>query len=213
MAGGGLTSSGFARLAEAGAALERHESTATTLTKFPTSLRSVPKKRPPLEPPGPDTCSAWELHQWENQCFRFSPYQFRKHNMVLDRRSGCWNPPSSRTPELLMVFQANATCLSGGGAGKKQDADMRQRTSDNLCLTMPCMWAWLPFCPRLLSHFPSWPSQNPPHADMQRSAWSKLTWHDRATEELRSVWRMAQRGVGPSSGGRNCRPPRGDGWT
>ena len=123
VAGGGLTSSGFARLAEAGAALERHESTATTLTKFPTSLRSVPKKRPPLEPPGPDTCSAWELHQWENQCFRFSPYQFRKHNMVLDRRSGCWNPPSSRTPELLMVFQANATCLSGGGAGKKQDAD------------------------------------------------------------------------------------------
>ena len=117
------------------AVLEKHESTAANFTKFPTFLRSVPKKRPPFKPSGLDTCNAWELQQWENQGFRFSPYQFRKDNTVLDRRSGCWNPPSTPTRELLMGFKANATFLGGCRERKNLDAetarDIRQSLLGN----------------------------------------------------------------------------------
>ena len=54
--------------------------------RFPTFTTSRPRSSPGRRPAGLDRCAEHERQRWENDSFRFPPYQYRDHQLVWNKR-------------------------------------------------------------------------------------------------------------------------------
>ena len=78
---------------------------------FPTLVRSIPRKRPPVKPAGIHTCKRHEIKRYKDAGFRYPPYQYKDTNLVYTKNGS--HPPDSELRERLMMFRDGHTFLPG----------------------------------------------------------------------------------------------------
>ena len=79
---------------------------------FPTFTTSRPRGNPGRRPAGLSGCQAHEVARWEQDDYRFPPYQYKDGNGLWNRR-GEWRRPDSLEREVIMGFPHDYTkhCL------------------------------------------------------------------------------------------------------
>ena len=77
--------------------------------RFPTFTRSIPRKRPPPEPAGIDTCDSATLQRWKKDEFRYPPYTYALGYMISE--SERLRPLKAEEREILMGFARGHTAL------------------------------------------------------------------------------------------------------
>jgi len=75
---------------------------------FPTFVKSMKRKRPPLQPAGIDQCDAAALERWKSDDHRFPPYQYLEQFLVLNR-DGCLMTPDSAERERISMYPVGIT--------------------------------------------------------------------------------------------------------
>ena len=119
--------------------LGKTERVSSMFTHFPTFIRSISRKSPPLLPNGRDQCSPNELLLWEASGFRLPPYHFMLKNMVYNVNSGRWNPPSAELKEKILLFRPDYTFIKKGKALKSlPDWQLRDLRESLLGNTIHC---------------------------------------------------------------------------
>ena len=94
--------------------------------KFPTFTTSRPRDKPGFKPAGIHQCCQHEKSRWEEDKFRFPPYQYRDENCVVNKR-GAHRVPSILEREVIMGFPKNFTsnCLPKNEQGTFWHTDAR----------------------------------------------------------------------------------------
>ena len=69
-----------------------------------TFVRSIPRERPPSSPAGLSTLDQAGLKRWQNDQFRFPPYQYRRDNLVEEGKSARLRPLTSRERAVRLGF-------------------------------------------------------------------------------------------------------------
>ena len=83
-------------------------------TIFPTSLKSIPRSRPPPAPAGISKCDSDTLLRWQADSYRYPPYQYQLKYIIW--RGDKWRVLSASERELLhgMGFDHTTLCWSAG---------------------------------------------------------------------------------------------------
>ena len=94
--------------------------------KLPTFTTSRPRTSPGRRPAGLQTCTPEEVQRWEDDSFRFPPYQYRDQNCLVNQR-GDMRLPNIQERELMMGFPLDYThnCLPKALQGSQQHLDER----------------------------------------------------------------------------------------
>ena len=69
---------------------------------FPTAMKSLPRRSPPSKPAGLERCSSLTLKRWEEDQFRYPPYQYDWKFVISDSHS--WRLLSAEEKELLLGY-------------------------------------------------------------------------------------------------------------
>ena len=80
--------------------------------RLPTFTTSRPRDQPGYRPAGRDRCAPHELRRWEEDHYRFPPYQYRDHNLLWTRK-GAARRPNVQEREAIMCIPVGYTkpCL------------------------------------------------------------------------------------------------------
>ena len=80
--------------------------------KLPTFTTSRPREQPGFRPAGLGRCAPHERQRWEDDSYRFPPYQYRDHNLVWIRK-GAARRPNIQEREAIMCIPVGYTrpCL------------------------------------------------------------------------------------------------------
>ena len=80
--------------------------------KLPTFTTSRPRDQPGFRPAGLDPCVPHERQRWEEDQFRFPPYQYRDHNLLWTKK-GAVRRPNVQEREAMMCIPVGYTrpCL------------------------------------------------------------------------------------------------------
>ena len=95
---------------------------------FPTSVRFIPRRKPPRQPAGLHLCNAEAKLRWKNSKFAYPPYQFRNCNCIL-RKSGKIEPPNTEERELMHGFKPGHTAPAVRSSEEKTAAGDEIRRS------------------------------------------------------------------------------------
>ena len=60
--------------------------------KLPTFTTSRPRDQPGFRPAGLDRCAPHERQRWEEDGYRFPPYQYRDHNLLWTKKGAARRP-------------------------------------------------------------------------------------------------------------------------
>ena len=124
--------------------------------KLPTFTTSRPRSFPGHRPAGLNKCSFEERQRWENDMYRFPPYQYRDC-YCLTNRVGEFRLPNVREREAMMGFPVNYTesCLPKSGSTAEQKNDARLTLIGNswnvtvITFLLSCLGSILGLCPQL----------------------------------------------------------------
>ena len=76
--------------------------------RLPTFTTSRPRAQPGRRPAGLNSCLQHERLRWQQDDFRFPPYQYKDHNGILDSKQA-WRAPSVGEKEVIMGFPRDYT--------------------------------------------------------------------------------------------------------
>ena len=85
---------------------------------FPTCMKAIPRKKPPPRPAGIHKCSPQCLQRWEDNQFRYPPYQY-SWEFLTDESS--WRLLDPEEKELLLGYGFNHTILAWSTSQAKRD--------------------------------------------------------------------------------------------
>ena len=99
-------------------------------TILPTSMKAIPRKRPPFKPAGIERCDADTLSRYEADEYRYPPYQY-KDCFLFYTKQGSWRLISCEEKELLMGYgwKHTSQCYSASHAKQSRQKYMDERHS------------------------------------------------------------------------------------
>ena len=99
---------------------------------LPTFTTSRPRSHPGRRPAGLEHCAPHERQRWEDDNFRFPPYQYRDCN-CLRHSGGALRLPNIEEKEVIMGFPKSYTwcCLPKSQAGRQDHTDERHSLIGN----------------------------------------------------------------------------------
>ena len=99
---------------------------------LPTFTTSRPRTHPGRRPAGVDQCKAHELARWEQDSYRYPPYQYKDCNCVVNR-SGVFRLPDIEEKEVIMGFPKGYTscCFPKAQVGSQAHEDERHSLVGN----------------------------------------------------------------------------------
>ena len=86
---------------------------------LPTCLKSIPRESPPPRPAGLNKCDAATKSRWQNDCFRYPPYQYQ--SKFLFTTPTTWRLVNAEEKELLLGYGFKHTCLAWPTSKIKQN--------------------------------------------------------------------------------------------
>ena len=94
--------------------------------RLPTFTTSRPREHPGYRPAGLDRCASHERQRWQDDRYRFPPYQYRDHNMLWTRK-GASRRPSAQEREAIIGIPVGYTrpCLPKAQQGTTEWDDTR----------------------------------------------------------------------------------------
>lgn len=123
---------------------------------FPTAMKSIPRQRPPPRPAGLHKCS-WDCQQrWEEDQYRYPPYQYHRDFLITSSTS--WRLLSATEKELLLGYGFDHTAICWPASKIKQNkvgySDARHSYLGDsfsiysfVILAVACCQQWLPRFP------------------------------------------------------------------
>ena len=134
---------------------------ATEGYRLPTFTTSRPREQPGFRPAGLDRCAPHERQRWEEDNYRFPPYQYRDHNLVWTRK-GAARRPNVQEKEAIMCIPVGYTrpCLPKNQQGSTAWEDTRLTLIGNSWHVGVITWLLeqllgpLGFCRRQVSRSP-----------------------------------------------------------
>lgn len=122
----------------------------TSQTRLPTFTTSRPRSRPGPRPAGLHQCEDHERRRWEEDYFRFPPYQYRDE-FGLENSSHSWRYPNVSERELIMGFPLHYTskCFPKHDAAGDRFNDERLTLLGNSWNVTVVVWLLGQLCGRL----------------------------------------------------------------
>ena len=101
--------------------LDKQESVTANFVSFPSFMRAMRRRSPPLAPRGLEDCDEKALELWTADHFRFPPYQYQQGSLITCRRTRKAYPPRSHHREELMGFRRDHTYNCMASSGRRTD--------------------------------------------------------------------------------------------
>lgn len=122
----------------------------TSQTRLPTFTTSRPRSWPGPRPAGLQQCEPHERRRWEEDSFRFPPYQYRD-DFGVKNKHGEWRYPSVSERELIMGFPLHYTskCVPKQDATGTRFMDERLTLLGNSWNVTVVVWLLGQLCGRL----------------------------------------------------------------
>ena len=122
---------------------------------FPTFTTSRPRTSPGRKPAGVAQCTSREIARWQQDDFRFPPYQYADRNLLVSK-SGEYRLPSIEEKEFMMGFPVGYTagCVAKQLRGSQQQQDIRHTLVGNswsvpvIAWLLSQLFSRLGLCPR-----------------------------------------------------------------
>ena len=114
---------------------------------LPTFTTSRPRSHPGRRPAGVDQCQKHELQRWENDDYRYPPYQYKDCNCLLSK-GGDRRLPNIMEKEVMMGFPKGYTecCYPKSQAGSQAHQDERHSLIGNSWNVFVVAWLLQSLC-------------------------------------------------------------------